>query len=235
MRQALAVLLCATALSGCDDANATTPAAARKLVFMNQPATAIAGASIGPVVRVAIQDEHGNVDRLSSADVTLTLETESSTASLPPLLGKKTVKAIDGVATFTDLRVTKALPGYSLVASVHGVTPTRSQTFAVRSAPAVRLEFAIQPTTAAAGQLLAPAVWIAVRDRFGNFVSDSTTVSLSLADRGGANLVGTTTSTSSAGVVVFPMLRIDTPGVKLRLAAATAGLPEARSSEIEVR
>jgi hypothetical protein len=229
-------LLLASATIGCGNADATTPAKPHRLAFTVQPASTVAGEKIGPTVQVAIQDSAGNTDTRAQARVTLSLETQSSSISAPSLSGTTTVTTVRGVATFRDLRATRSFAEYALVATAAGYSPASSQTFAVKAGPAKRLEFAIQPTVAMSGTMLAPAVWIAVRDQFGNFVSDSTTVSLDVADESwrGA-LVGTTTAASSAGVVVFPAIRVDKAGGKFRLAATAPGIPRVTSGEIEVK
>ena len=82
-------------LAGCDSGG-FAPRGPITLAFTVQPASAVAGATISPVV-VTVQDAHGNT--LSSASTSITMEIGSNPAS-GTLAGRTTVAAVQGVATF---------------------------------------------------------------------------------------------------------------------------------------
>ena len=92
------------------------------LAFTVQPASAVAGAAISPVV-VTVQDAHGNT--LSSASTSITMEIGSNPAS-GILGGQTTVAAVQGVATFSNLSIDKAGSGYTLTAHANGATGQRA-------------------------------------------------------------------------------------------------------------
>jgi hypothetical protein len=103
------------------------------LAFAQQPTNAIAGQVIFPAVTVRVLDAAGNVVAGDSSPVTLTLTGNPGGATLG---GTLTVAAVNGVATFGDLVVSAAGAGYTLTATVSGLTPATSGTFTV-AAPSV--------------------------------------------------------------------------------------------------
>jgi acetyl esterase/lipase len=106
--------LSATALAG-------TPA---RLAFEAVPEGAIAGVVFSPPVRVAVQDEHGNLVPSSSAGIRLSL-------NQGVLAGAVSSNAVDGTATFPDLHIDHAGDGYVLTATAEGLTPSESGLFSV--------------------------------------------------------------------------------------------------------
>jgi alpha-tubulin suppressor-like RCC1 family protein len=103
-----------------------------KLVFRTAPEGALADSVLTPAVAIELLDagEH----RVESAvdEVILTLGENIGGGSLR---GKLATRAVDGVATFTDLSVDRAGTGYVLIASAAGLEPVQSQTFDI-AAPA---------------------------------------------------------------------------------------------------
>lgn len=80
------------------------------LVVLTQPSTADAAAPFSPTVQVALQDGFGNrVD----GTVTAALGTDP-TGGVAALTGTLSVATVDGVATFSDLAVSRAGAGYTL-------------------------------------------------------------------------------------------------------------------------
>jgi hypothetical protein len=81
-----------------------------KLVFLTQPTNTAAGAAITPPLEVAVQDAAGN---------TITSATDSIRLSLNPsgnLGGTVGARAVNGIATFSDVSVGVAGTGYTLTA-----------------------------------------------------------------------------------------------------------------------
>lgn len=99
----------ATPISETSAAFNVTAGAPAKVVFTTQPGDAEANIDFSPAVGVSIFDEFDNVTS-STAEVSLTLQTTDAAAEL---LGTTTVNAVNGVATFSGLRMIQ--PGsYSL-------------------------------------------------------------------------------------------------------------------------
>jgi alpha-tubulin suppressor-like RCC1 family protein len=104
-----------------------TPA---RLSFVTRsPASGEANVVISPPVRVAVRDSLGNTVPGATDTVTLALAANPSEGVL---LGTIAVAAIDGIATFADLRVDRPGSGYTLAATAPGLTQATSAPLAVR-------------------------------------------------------------------------------------------------------
>ena len=102
--------------------------AATKLVFTQQPANTQATAAMATAVVVEAQDPLGNVDTSYNGVVTLALSSNPDTAVLG---GNFSVSAIFGVATFSNLTVSKADTGYVLTAGSGALTAGFSTKFTI--------------------------------------------------------------------------------------------------------
>jgi alpha-tubulin suppressor-like RCC1 family protein len=116
----------AVGLTSCD--RGPTQPTPPKLVFITQPSAVADGQAIPPI-RVAMQDAAGNTLTTSTDRVTLSLVRSSARAAT--LSGTLTVTAVQGIATFNDLRVSGPGAGYSLVASTPRFVDATSDPFAV--------------------------------------------------------------------------------------------------------
>src|SRR6266566_2009661 len=111
-------------------AGVSASGAAPHLAFVTSlPASGEANVVIAPPVRVAVQDSLGNPLRGATDTVTLALAANPNDAIL---LGTTTVAAIDGIATFADLRVDRPGSGYTLAATAARHTEVTSALFVVR-------------------------------------------------------------------------------------------------------
>jgi predicted outer membrane repeat protein len=102
-------------------------------------------------------------------------------------------------------------------------------------APA-KLAFVQQPTNAAAGSAITPAVVVQVQDAFGNPLTGaagSVTIALG-ANPGGSTLSGTLTQTLVGGAATFANLALDKAGSGYTLQASSSGLPSITSSTFDV-
>jgi len=134
----------ATCGGGKDSAAPTSPSGpgggtptASQLAFSVQPTAVTAGATISPAVVVAVQDASGSTVTTATHTVTLSIGTNSASATLSGLV---TVAAASGLATFSNLSIDKAGTGYTLTASASGLTTGTSAPFTV-TAPAPRFSF----------------------------------------------------------------------------------------------
>src|SRR5262249_54244184 len=126
---------------------------------------------------------------------------------------------------------------YTLSATATGLTAASSAAFNVNPAAADHLLFLQQPTDAAAGRTITPAVTVAVVDQFGNVVTNdsSDTVALTLGTNpGGGTLSGTLIVTVSNGIATFNDLSIDKAGSGYTLNALTIGLSNASSATFKI-
>ena len=199
-----------------------TSSAAALLSFQVQPSNATGGITIAPAIEVAIKDAAGN-PTASTANVTIAIGTNPGAGVLS---GTLTVAAVAGVATFTNLSISAAGVGYTLVASSAALTGATSTAFNVIAGGAQGLAFLVQPTDATAGVALAPAVKVRVLDALGNLLTSSTAnITLALGTNPGAGaLAGTLTVAAVAGVATFNGVSINKSGVGYTLAATSGAL-----------
>jgi subtilisin-like proprotein convertase family protein len=109
-----------------------SPAAANHLAFGQQPTSTAAGAPISPAVTVRVLDAYNNLLTGDNTDsVTLTLGANPGGGTLQ---GTTTVTVKAGIATFSNLALTKPGSGYTLAASSGSLTAATSASFTV-SAP----------------------------------------------------------------------------------------------------
>jgi hypothetical protein len=208
------------------------PRPAARLGFLTPPANAVAGAAFAPTVRVAIQDATGATVSAAQDSVTLTLGSPTPGVTLS---GTLRVAAVNGVATFPDLSMTKAGAGYTLRATATGVTEATSAPFAVGPAPAVRLDITTQPpSTIAAGEPFAPPPVVQIVDQFANPVSTSGVVVLASLASGSGTLTGTTATTSATGAATFSSLAINGVTGTYTIGFSAPGLTTATSTPISL-
>ncbi len=205
---------------------AITPAAASKLVFAGTPATELAGKPISPAVVVDIEDTFGNIVTTSTAAVAVTVATGGST-----LTGTTSVAAKSGVATFSNLVLTK-LGKYTLKAAASAVTSATSGSFSVVPGVATKLVLVKSPTSATAGKAISPALVIDVEDAFGNIVTTNTST-VKFTATGGSALTGTSSVAAKAGVATFSNLILD-KAAKYTLKATDGTLTSATTASFTV-
>ena len=201
-------------------------AAASQLGFVQQPAGAAAGATLGAST-VAVLDAYGNRALTNTSAVTLTLSSGvfgSGSASV-------TVNANNGLGTFTGL--TEDVAGsYTLTASDGTLTTATSSSFTVVPAAASKLLFKSSPTSGVAGSALAgPAV--EVTDAYGNVVNNSSTVTLKLSSGLFSSGSASATATAAAGLATFSNLAINSAG-SYTLSATDGSLTAAVSPALTI-
>jgi len=101
---------------------------ATQLAFTAQPVSTQATAAMPSAVVVQAEDALGNVDTSFTGTITLALSSNPDSASLG---GSTSVPASAGVATFANLRVSKADTGYTLIAASGTLASAVSATFTI--------------------------------------------------------------------------------------------------------
>jgi hypothetical protein len=176
-----------------------------KLGFGTQPATTTAGTPFS--VTVLVQDYAGNTVPASSASVHLALNAGNGAV----LAGTSTVNAVNGVATFSGLSITKAGSNYTLTASSSPLISATSNAFGISAGSAANIainggnnqtaaEASILGTTAGT---TAPSV--KVTDQWGNPIAGAG-VTFQVASGGGS--VAPTTGTTDAGGIASALWTI---------------------------
>ncbi|HMA41957.1 MAG TPA: hypothetical protein VKP10_17965, partial [Gemmatimonadales bacterium] len=223
----------ATGLTGATSASFDITAGEKLAFTVQPPSTTAAGAVITPAIQVSATDSLGGVLTAFTGNVTVALTGGPAGAALT---GTKTVAAVAGVATFSNLVVDSVGTGYKLNATASGLASASSNAFNTVGGAAVKLGFIVQPSATPAGAIIQPAVQVAVQDAGGatvKGVSGSITVAIGANPSGGV-LSGTLTVPINAGVASFPNLSIDKAGNNYTLTAASTGLTGATSVPFNV-
>ncbi len=204
------------------------PQSAVQLAFTVQPSSSTAGVAIGPVLAVAIQDAYGDLVTSATNVVTLTIATNPGYGTLS---GTASATAVNGVASFSNLRIDKTGVGYTLKAAATGLTGATSIQFTIAAAPATRLVFTVQPSNALGSATIRPPVQVAAQDSFGNRATGfggSVTVALG-ANSAAGTLSGTTVVGVVNGVATFSDLSIAQTNDGYTLIASAGALTGAAS------
>jgi hypothetical protein len=159
-----------------------SPAAIARNAGNNQTTTAGTAVAVPPSVFVS--DAFGNP--VPGVPVTSAVLVGGGSVT-----GASAVTGANGIATVGSWTLGTAAGNNLLTASVAGLpNPATFSASAVPGASA-RLAFATQPSTTVPGQLITPAVTVAVEDQYGNVVStDSSLVSIDLGNNPGATNLG---------------------------------------------
>src|SRR6266480_8085542 len=124
----LPALAAAIIACGGDKAPTQPAAPASKLAFTVPPTNAAGAQLITPPVQVTVQDASGNTVTSATDAVTLALGANPGAGTLS---GTLTVAAVQGIATFNNLRIDRPGSGYTLAASAGGLSGATSVRFAV--------------------------------------------------------------------------------------------------------
>jgi hypothetical protein len=203
---------------------AATPSTATQLVFIQPPTDTTAGDVITPAVTVAVEDQNGDI--VTGDDSYVTLRLISDAHGHPRLSGTLRVHVQNGIATFSDLSLTKA-GTYSFKATDGKLTSATSSSFQITPAAAVRMLIIQSPTLTGPGKNF--DVEVELLDQFGNVATNDTSiVTLSLGHSRNAVLSGTLTAQVVNGIATFNDLSINHRGFDLLVATDSNDLPEAR-------
>jgi len=209
-----------------------TSGAPSRLHFTVQPGAGVAGAALAPAVKVVVEDAAGNLVSASTAPVTLTIATGPTGAALT---GIPTASAVAGAATFSNLLLTRAGTGYTLMASSGSLTVATSTAFDIAPAAASRLVYAAQPSHTTAGVAIAPAVKLALQDAYGNTVPTSgVSVALVVGNNPGGTLLSGSSAQTVDGIAAFANIAIDRAATGVTLSASAPGVGSVTSAPFNV-
>jgi subtilase family serine protease len=150
-----------------------------QLVITSQPpATVAAERAFG--LNVAVEDRFGDVITNFNGTVTIAIGNNPGRATLG---GTLTVTVVNGIATFSGLRLNNLGIGYTLEASSAGLAAATTRGFTVRPAPILRLVVTAQPTSGVtAGSEF--GLTVEAEDQFGDVATSYTGgVTVALASR----------------------------------------------------
>jgi hypothetical protein len=206
---------------------AIAPATASQLVFVAQPASTTAGATISPVI-VAVEDKYGNVVSSDSSYVTLGIGSSrggsvgpdsvdvfgpnNMCGSVGAMFNRAvTARAQNGEATFSNLSEDRA-GTYTFQATDRWLTPAISNSFTISPGTATRMAFLETPSRASYGKAF--SVQVELLDQYGNLATNDTSdVTLSVGTHPrNAVLHGLLTEPVMNGVATFNGLWLNAAG-----------------------
>ncbi len=197
------------------------PGSANKLVFIQQPANTVAGATIAPALTVQVQDSSGNA--VHTAGILITLQPDATVRRLKQLSGSATQSTdANGLATFADLSISQA-GIYTLQANSTGLSSATSNSFTITAGTVSK----IQPTdgtpqSAAIQTPFAKQLQATVLDSFDNPVSGATVTFTVPASGASATLSATSAVTDTSGHAAVTATANSIAGA-YSVTAATAG------------
>jgi hypothetical protein len=195
-------------------ASATSLPAA-KLAIEQPPTSTTVGNVISPAITVAVEDANGNTVTTDGSTVTATIASGPTGSTLG---GTVSVKAVGGVATFSNLTLDTA-GTYTLIFSDGSLSEATSASFTIsassQSGPSgSELVVTQQPAGGTVGSSLSPAVTVALESSGGSIISSNSDVITASIATGpaGAALGGTTNVRTVDGVANFSNLSLNEPG-----------------------
>jgi hypothetical protein len=206
------------------------PGVATRLAVATQPSGATSGAPFGQQPVIEVRDDANQIVTGASPSVTASLASGSGTLS-----GTLTITATNGVASFSDLRITGS-GLHSLTLSSSGLSAGTSAQFNVAPGAAANLAITRQPaSTVQSAVAFSPQPVIQLVDATGTPVPlAGVPVAASIAT-GGGTLDGTTTvTTNQFGVAGFSNLSITGTLGDRTLAFTAPPYPSVTSSTVSV-
>ena len=199
-----------------------------------QPHSTIQDSTIQPPVQVTAFDSAGSVVTSFTGTVTVAIGHNGGVVSAGQLKGTTSVAAVQGVATFADLRIDQIGTGYTLTAAAAPLAGDTSAAFDVTATapptgPATQLAFVGQPTNTAPGATMTPPVRVAAVDAQDNVVTTfGGSITIAIGHNGGllqaGTLRGTLLQPAVNGVATFTDLSIDQAGTGYTLMATNSQL-----------
>jgi plastocyanin len=224
MRLPIAMLAAALALTGCGSDGSGPGQEATQVAFTVEPGSGTAGQALSPPVQVSILDASSNLVAGAGNAVTISLGNPGGAA----LSGSVTANAVHGVASFSDLRVSKAGTDYTLIASAAGLTEATSTPFDVLFAHGLAITLEKVPgagESATVGTAVDPGPAVKVIDGFGDPVAN-VEVTFSAGSGGGA-VAGAEQTTDAAGLATVGQWTLGTTAGTNTLFADSPGLERA--------
>ena len=179
--------------------------------------------TIRPPVQVTVFDSAGNVVASFTGSVKVAIGHNGGVLGDGRLTGTTDVAAVNGIATFANLRIDQIGTGYTLTATASSLGADTSDAFDITATPppapgtVTKLKFAFEPTNTAPGAMISPPVQVAALDDQNNIVTTfGGNITIAIGHNGGllqpGNLRGTLLQPAVNGVATFPDLSIDQAG-----------------------
>jgi hypothetical protein len=217
-------------------------AAASQVSFtVDPPSPTASGVAMTPAVQAEVEDAFGNLVTSYNGTVTVALFANPNNGTLSGSTSATSGNSqlSNGVATFSDLSIDAAGPGYRLQVTGTGLaTGDISTAFSISAGIADHLLFTVAPSNRTAGQSISPQIKVTAFDALGNVVTTfGNDVTLSITPStgtAGATLSGTTLQTPAGGVATFAGLSIDLAGAGYTLTATASGVTGTTSATFNI-
>lgn len=198
------------------------PSATISTVVASPATITSSGGSSSATIAVTVRDAFGN----AVPGVTVTLAATGSGNALTQPAGPTNVAGVAQgslSSTTSEMKVVSAKAGSLSLAQTDTVT--------VNPASGGALFFTVQPSGAAAGAAITPAIEVTAKDQFGNLSTGFTgMVTLAIADNPSGGVLGGTLSRAAvAGVAKFNDIQIDKAGSGYTLNATATGMTAGKS------
>lgn len=203
------------------------------LSFVNSVSNGVSQTALSPAVVVNVVDQGGN--KVTAGTYSLTMSIGDDPSAGATLSGTTTVSSVNGVATFSNLKIDLAADGYNLDVYDNGgvLYDGSSSDFNITPGSPAKLVFAQQPSTVQQLTNIAPDVVVAVQDSAGNLVTTATN-SVAIAHSGTGTLTGGAAIAAVNGYATFSNLTVSVVQASDTLTASSAGLTSATSSSFQV-
>lgn len=202
---------------------------ASKAMITTEPSGAVNGVALTtqPVIRVT--DASGNTVTTSKVSVVASIASGSGT-----LNGTKTVAAVGGVATFTDLVLSGTPGNFILRFTPTSLNAATSSSFPLSVGAASMAMITTQPADAFNGIEFSTQPVVKITDAGGNTITSSTANVFASIASGSGTLGGTTAINAVAGVANFTNLKITGTGNHTLTFTPAGGLTAATSNTLNV-
>lgn len=195
------------------------------LTFTTQPA-ASSSVSAGTNIPIVAHLQDANANPIAGDDITLAFSANPGSSTLSVTANPVATDA-SGDATFDGVSLDKIGASYALKATSTGAPAQTAFTnaFDIVAGDAATISFATEPSDAAAGVAISPAVVVNLQDAFGNPVAGAT-VALAIANDagpGGILSAGGDQQTDSSGNATYNA-SIDKAGSGYALSASSGAL-----------
>ena len=203
---------------------------ASKLAVTMQPTGVVAGSGFS--FAVSAEDSLGNIDQSFNGTVSVSLFTNPGNSSLG---GNLYAQAVNGTATFTNLTLNVADPGYILQAIYSGLSATTTAAFTVSPGQASKLVMVSQPPTSVTAGAGFGFV-VEALDSSGNLATGfgGTVTAVIGSNPGGSTLGGSVTATASNGVATLSGLFLNFADPGYTIQATSTGITAATTNSITV-
>ena len=202
---------------------------ASKAMITTEPSGAVNGVALTTQPLIRVTDASGNTVTTSKVSVVASIASGSGT-----LNGTKTVAAVGGVATFTDLVLSGTPGSFTLRFTPTSLTAATSSSFALSVGAASKVMVTTQPAGAFNGIEFSTQPIVKITDAGGNTITSSTANVVASIASGSGTLGGTTAVNAVSGVANFTNLKITGTGDHTLTFTPAGGLTAATSNTVNV-